>query len=417
MSEISSPGVGRRWLVPMVARRTDEEHRAATPLELLFDLCFVVAVAQAASTLHHDLAEDHLSQGLVGYPLVFFAIWWAWMNFTWFASAYDTDDVVYRLVTLVQIGGVLVLAAGVPRAMDDREFGIVVLGYVIMRLAMVAQWLRAAGSDTERRGVCLRYAIGITVCQVGWVLLVVLPETAGLAVFIVMAAIELAVPVWAERATQTTWHPIHIAERYGLFTIIVLGESITAVTIAVQVALDSDATADDLMLIAAGSLLMVFSMWWLYFSQPSEAAMSRARLAFGEVSRLSFLWGYSHVFVFAAIAAVGAGISVVVDDAAGLSALSSRGALLTVAVPLAVYIVSVWLIHRHATGLTAMDIASPAAAAIVLIVAAIGLPLWVMGLVPAVLVAVRVFLPSEERVEDPHLGSAADFDDSDDRSS
>ena len=119
--------------------------------------------------------------------------------------------------------------------------------------------------------------------------------------------------------------------------------------------------------------------------------------------------------MFGSAAAVGAGISVVVDDAAGHSALSSRGALFSVAVPLAVYIVSVWLIHRHATGITAMDIASPAAAAIVLIVAAIGLPLRVMGLVPTVLVAVRVFLPSEERVEDPHLGSATDRDDPDGR--
>ena len=81
----------------MQPRDSDEEHRAATPLELFFDLCFVVAVAQAAGSLHHALAEDHLAQALVGYPMVFFAIWWAWMNFTWFSSAYDTDDVAYRL--------------------------------------------------------------------------------------------------------------------------------------------------------------------------------------------------------------------------------------------------------------------------------------------------------------------------------
>jgi hypothetical protein len=79
----------------MLARRTDEPHRVATVLELLFDLCFVVAVAQASDRLHHDLIENHVGHGLTNYLLVFFAIWWAWMNFTWFASAYETDDVPY----------------------------------------------------------------------------------------------------------------------------------------------------------------------------------------------------------------------------------------------------------------------------------------------------------------------------------
>jgi low temperature requirement protein LtrA len=66
----------------MRGRDPGEAHRASTSLELLFDLCFVVAVAQAAAQLHHALAEGHLATGLVGYAMVFFAIWWAWMNFT-----------------------------------------------------------------------------------------------------------------------------------------------------------------------------------------------------------------------------------------------------------------------------------------------------------------------------------------------
>jgi len=82
----------RSWYRRMTARSMDESHRVATPLELFFDLCFVVAVSLAASGLHHALAEEHFGAGLLRYAMVFFAIWWAWMNFTWFASAYDTDD-------------------------------------------------------------------------------------------------------------------------------------------------------------------------------------------------------------------------------------------------------------------------------------------------------------------------------------
>ena len=80
----------------MVARSPHEAHRAATPLELFFDLVFVVAIAQAANGLHHAVAELHVVDGLIGYLMVFFAIWWAWMAFTWFASAYDCDDVRAR---------------------------------------------------------------------------------------------------------------------------------------------------------------------------------------------------------------------------------------------------------------------------------------------------------------------------------
>ena len=95
----------RPWRKRMLGRDRHEKHRAATPLELLFDLCFVVAIAQAAASLHHAIAEQHYAQGVGGFLLVFFAIWWAWMNFTWFASAYDTDDISFRLLALVQSQG------------------------------------------------------------------------------------------------------------------------------------------------------------------------------------------------------------------------------------------------------------------------------------------------------------------------
>ena len=118
---------------PMRGRDPGEAHRAATPLELLFDLTFVVAVSQAAAQLHHALAEGRTGSGLFGYAAVFFAIWWAWMNFTWFASAYDNDTVLYRLGVFVQVAGILILAAGVPRAFNDEDFSVVIVGYVVMR--------------------------------------------------------------------------------------------------------------------------------------------------------------------------------------------------------------------------------------------------------------------------------------------
>jgi len=99
----------------MSGRDPHEPHRVATPLELLFDLTFVIAFGVAASQLAHMLASGHVGAGLAGFSFATFAVSWAWINFSWFASAYDTDDWVYRLTTMLQMVGVLVLALGIPQ--------------------------------------------------------------------------------------------------------------------------------------------------------------------------------------------------------------------------------------------------------------------------------------------------------------
>ena len=329
---------GDRPLVsPMVARSPDEQHRASTPLELFFDLVFVVAIAQAAEGLHHAVAEAHVADAILSYVMVFFSIWWAWMNFTWFASAYDTDDVPYRLVVLVQLTGALILAAGVSPAFEEGEFRMVAVGFVVMRVAMVTQWLRASRSDRARRTTARRYAAGISVCQVCWVGLVFARADWLLWGFFVLAAAELAVPVWAERAGLTPWHREHIVERYGLFTIIVLGETILAASVAIRGALQGGTVAADLLSITVGGVLLVFALWWLYFAHAEHATLSSFRSVFA--------WGYGHLAIFSAAAAVGAGIAVAVDHETGHTALGRYGAGAAVAVPVAIYLLCLWALH------------------------------------------------------------------------
>jgi low temperature requirement protein LtrA len=333
----SPAAAGGAWYRPMTARPPDEPHRTSTALELFFDLCFVVAVAQAGATLHHQVAAGRAADGVVGFASVFFAIWWAWMNFTWFASAYDTDDIAYRVTTLVQIAGALILAAGVPEAMGAADLTVVTAGYVVMRLAMVTQWLRAAAGDPPHRRSSLRFAAGIAALQVGWVLRLLLPEGPGYAAFLVLVAGELAMPVWAERAAPTTWHPRHIAERYGLFTLIVLGETVLAATVAIQTALDAHAALGDLATTAAGGLLTVFGIWWLYFAKEAQQLLTSLRAG--------IVWGYGHYLVFASAAAVGSGLAVNVDLVTHHAALDARPAAAAFTVPVALFLLAVWALQ------------------------------------------------------------------------
>ena len=368
----------------MGSRDASEEHRASTPLELLYDLSFVVAVARAATLLHHGISHGDVGSSVVSYVLVFFALWWAWMNFTWFASAYDNDDVIYRLLVLVQIAGVLILAAGVPRAFEHRDFDIVFVGYIVMRVALVTLWLRAGHHDPPRRGATHRFAVGESVCMVGWagVALLGWPVWA----FAVMGIAELLVPAWAEAAAHTTWHPEHIAERYGLFTIIVLGETILASSTAFQVVVDDRSGDLSVALTAVGALLTVFAMWWIYFAKPAAPRLLS--------NREGFPWGYGHYVVFRAAAAVGAGVGVMVDHVTDRAHISDVGAAASFTVPVVLYVLAVAFIQTLLYG-AHRDRLGGVVVAVVLVAAATltGQPVLLTGLVLSVLVAFLLGTP------------------------
>ncbi|RNL79429.1 low temperature requirement protein A [Nocardioides marmorisolisilvae] len=330
------------WRLPLDGRDPDEEHRASTPLELLFDLSFVVAVAAAAASLHHELEFGHFD-GLVPFAMMFFGIWWAWLNYSWFASSYDTGDVVFRLVTFVILTGVLVLAAGVPRVFDDDpDFKIVVVGYLIMRAALVPMWLRVAHDSPGVRPIALRYAAGITVVQILWVARLGFPDGAvGILSFISLAVAEMAIPYWAENSIEeyTPWHVEHIVERFSLFTIIVLGEVILATTQAISATLDGHGLTWDLTGVIAGGLLLVLSLWWIYFKRSMEECIN---------GRNGFVFGYAHYFLLGSVAALGAAlatcVNVVEHDAEGIGPTS---AALCVSAAVSVYLLALGSIHAY----------------------------------------------------------------------
>jgi low temperature requirement protein LtrA len=335
----------RPWCKPMVARDHAEEHRQATWLELFFDLSFVVAVAQAASQLEHALAAGHPGAGLTAYLVVFGAIWWAWMAFTWFANVFDTDDVPYRLLMMVMIAGSLGLAAGVPRIFQ-LDFRVAVISYVIMRLAYVAQWYRVLRTgEAKWRPVAAKMIALTTVSQVGWILFLWVPAEWRLLVFVLWFAADIATPYVSGWDARMGGHRQHIVERYGLFTVIVLGESIAAATIAIGEGINGKVDAFPLLSLALGGLVIVFSLWWIYFDFTTARAPERDR-------KSQYLWGYLHYFVFVAIAAVGAGLALCAAwlADAGHMALADRGVALVVGAAVAAFLVTISLIECGAEG-------------------------------------------------------------------
>lgn len=341
------PSVAHR-LRRMTGRDHHEDGRTASDLELFFDLTFVVAFSVAGVQVAEYLAEGHYRAAIIGFLFSSFATIWAWINFSWFASAFDTDDWVFRVVTMVQMGGVLILSLGIAPVFESLDAGdhvdnrVLVLGYVVMRVAMLVQWLRAASQSEQYRRTCLTYAAAILVAQVGWVVVIVLEMdlVPTLIATVVLVGVELAGPFVAERRTPTPWHPHHIAERYGLLAIITLGEGIVGTAVALQSVLAEQGWSLETAVLGLAGVAITFSLWWIYFVVPTgDALEARRSKCFG--------WGYSHILVFMAIAAVGAGLHVAALYIEHHADIGAEVAVAAVAVPLAVYLLMITLTYSY----------------------------------------------------------------------
>ena len=324
-----------KLMSPLAARDPAEPHRAATQLELFYDLVSVVAIAAAATGLHHAVVHGHAIDGLIYFAVGFFSIWWVWMNFTWFASAYDNQDAHYTISVFVMMFGALLMAVGIPGLFDTGQIASGFIGWIFMRVAMATLWWRAGIGDPKRRVTTRRYAFGLLILQAVWVstwLFVPSSMLLLVAPFIVLA--ELLLPAFAERAGRTPWHRHHIIERHGLLNIIVLGEGIVVVGWALTRLLDADVFDPVLAAMAMSALVIICAMWWLYFDEDEHIALNQAGTA--------AYWAYGHWLIYASGAATAAGIGIVVDAYSGHSELSASGAIWWVAIPICVYITTLW---------------------------------------------------------------------------
>ena len=336
----------------MTGRDPHQEGRVATGLELFYDLVFVVGFSVATTLAGHQFAEAHYTAAFIGFFLCTFAAIWAWINFAWFASAFDTDDWVFRVVTLVQMGGVAIIAVGMPPVFDSVAHGgdidnrILILGYIVMRVGMVIQWLRAASQSAQCRRACLVYAVATIVAQIWWVAVLVahLPLVMTVVAMLIGVLIELMGPVIAEtRTAGTPWHAHHIAERYSLLTIVSLGEGVVGVVTLLGAQVAVDGWTPDTAVLGFATLTTTFAMWWTYSAVPTGDVLHAHR-------EKSFVWGYGHIVVFMAAVGVGVGLHVAALYLEHHAVLDDTLVAASLAVPLAVFCLSVVAIDGYLLG-------------------------------------------------------------------
>ena len=322
----------KRWLRPPVLRLVDRGERSATWLELFYDLCFVAAIA----ALGVDLHSDHTWEGYLRFVALFVPIWWGWMGITWYATAFDTDDVIYRLSLLVSMLAVVTIAVNVGRVKDGDTTGFVI-AYVVVLAVVFGLYLRARQHAHETRSLTTRYAAGFAVGAALWLASLAVPTPAQYWVWGVAMAVLMIAPMYAVRAYHgQPFDSSHIPERYGLFAIIVLGEAIVAVAAGIS----STGWEFDAGLTAATGFGIAACVWWVYFDFVESTVVRRDAIV------RAFVWGYVHFGVYVGIAATGIGIELAIDGVAhgGTLDVAERSIFLA---SLATYFFAIAVIHYN----------------------------------------------------------------------
>ena len=297
---------------PKLRREECEDgERSATWLELFFDLIFVVAIAQLA----HNYHEDFSFLGLIKLGILFIPVWWCWIGATFYDTRFDNDGLVDRLITLVQMAIAASIAANIHHALDSSSVAFA-LSYIAFRGVLICQYIHAGYHVPQARPLTTWYAVGFTGSIVFWLVSIFVPLPWRFVLWGVGLIIDFATPLTAgARVVKVPPDMSHTTERIGLFTIIVLGESIVAVVGGV-----SENTWSLLSVaIALLGLSIAFSFWWMYFDTVDESplhAMRRGKMT------VALTWLYSHLPLAIGLTATGVGVEKMIH---GLGHDSARG--------------------------------------------------------------------------------------------
>ena len=283
-------------------KKNKNEERHATWLELFYDLVFVVTISQLSHYLLHDVSLSNF----FGFLFLFIPVWWSWIGTTFFATRFYSDDLGHRLLLLLQMGGAGAMAVNISGAFNNNFSGFA-LSYAFMRLILVIEYVRvfrAIKSSESANPLVKRYIIGFSIAAIIWLISAFVPLTEiRFALWIIGLIIDFATPISTSKLTSKfAPHISHLPERMGLFTLIVLGESIVGIVNGM-----TEQIWDVYSVIEASlGLCISFSLWWLYFDSTGRLPIQILREK-GRIS-LYLIWLYTHFPLVVAITAVGVGI-------------------------------------------------------------------------------------------------------------
>ena len=283
---------------------TEAEQHKVTWLELFYDLVFVVAVAQ----LGHRLFVDNGWRGALEFIGLFIPLWYAWAQFTFYADRYDTNDLGQRLLAVAQIVSIALMAVSISGDLADSTAAFAA-AYVFARVVLLAMYTRAYRHVPETRKLVGGYLRGFSLGGLVWLVSIWVDTPVQFVVWGVAILIDFATPFVVRREQAKVPLDVqHLPERFGLFTILVLGEPIAAVVsgLAHSGWDTAPATAAVLGVIAASAL------WWLYFEN-AHGLVVRRRADQLKAWRPT-VWIYSHLPLAIALTATGIGFEFLVNQ-------------------------------------------------------------------------------------------------------
>ena len=272
---------------------TDGE-RHASWLELFFDLVFVLAVAEIAKILagHSDF------YGTIKFIALFIPVWWSWVGFTFYADRFETEEKIYRILMFAGMFAVAVLALSLKNAFTiDGDYSFVIC-YILVRIVIITLYARSAYYVPLARNLSLQFIYGFSIAVGIWLVSLVVPSPFRYAMWAIAVIIELVTPLINSRTVKAI--PIdlsHIPERFGLFTIIVLGEVVVATANGVS----NTAWNFPTLIAAMLGFAMAAAIWWINFDFVEDNAIK------SESAVPRFIYLYGHFFIVASIVAIGIG--------------------------------------------------------------------------------------------------------------
>jgi low temperature requirement protein LtrA len=305
--------------------------RRATWLELFFDLVFAAAIAEVSGVL----SLNYSPAGLAHFGFLFLMIWSAWVGHTLFSSRFDTDDWIQRLLTLGQMFLVAVMAVNAEGPFGGRTSAGFAAAYGGMRLVLAAQYLRARARQAPR-DLAGSFAQLVGGGATLWLAGALLPPPAGILVWGMALTLDLATP-WLlhDRTGRRPHHPAHLPERFGLFTLILLGESLAAMMAGMK---QHESWSVPAAFAALSGIVIAFGIWWSYFHVIRGADPRAVRSVRDAALEQRWLW--SHLPLCFAIALTGIGVEYVIShgfhgvSGSAAEVLASGGALLVGAMAL-----------------------------------------------------------------------------------